>query len=370
MPAFRAACALLVFAALAARAEAQDSASRPALPAVKVAGRLQVQGYFFDNEPYAAAAAGNIGPESSFFIRRARIQVDGRISEYVSFVVQPSFENAAGREPNLRLRDAYIDLRFTREDAPASVTLRVGQEKRPFSRWELTSSNNLPVIERGAGRGLLGRAANNLFERGGFLSHDLGASVIVVGRGATFQAGFYNGQGESFTDVNSAKSFGIRATVAPLPRLSLGASWFSHDAIVARALLPPDSAFRNEAWEVDGQWGRPGEPGLFVLGEYLQGGDATEEEARMRGSSAIAAWHRRVASAAAPWLFAVEPALRFDVADPDTDADGDRATLLSAVLGFYFSNRAQLRVGYERQTFEGDALEAIGGIRTAVTVNF
>jgi hypothetical protein len=360
----RIAPAILALAVLAPRAEAQDSAAR--FPDVKVAGRLQMQGYGFDNGAHASA----VGTESNFFIRRARIQVSGRISPRVSFVIQPSFENGRGREPNLRLRDAYIDLRIREAAAGASVTLRVGQEKRPFSRWELTSSNNLPVVERGAGRGLRGSAANNLFERNGFLSHDLGASVIVADDRITVQAGVYNGQGESFDDVNSAKSYGARVTLAPLRRLSLGASWFSHDAIVTRALLPPDSAFRNHAWELDAQWGRPGDPGLFVLGEYLAGTDATEDEAAIRGASAVAAWHHRTDDRGTSWLFAVEPALRLDLADPNADVDDDRATLASAVLGVYFSRRAQLRVAYERQLFESDALETIHGVRTAVTVDF
>ena len=370
MLATRATCVVLSLAAFAATAHGQDTTAAPSYPDVQLSGRLHFQGYWFDNAEYAPAAAGNVGTESSFFIRRARIQVNGRISERVSFVIQPSFENAAGREPNLRLRDAYVDLRLTGDDAPASITLRVGQEKRPFSRWELTSSNNLPVIERGAGRGMLGRASNNLFDRNGFLSHDLGTSVIVEGGIATLHAGVYNGQGESLNDVNSAKSYGVRATIAPVGRLSLGASWFSHDAILAPAAGPADSSFRNDAWEIDGQWGRPGTPGLFVLGEYLQGHDATEGEAPIRGMSAIAAWHHRLAASGSPLLFAIEPALRFDLADPNADADDDRATLASAVLGLYFSSRAQLRVGYERQSFEDDALEAIQGVRTTVTVSF
>jgi hypothetical protein len=369
--ALRAGSVALALVAGATAVGAQDTTSAPAFPDVSVAGRLQFQGYWFDNADYAPAAAGNVGTESSFFIRRARIQVDGRIAERVSFVIQPSFENGAGREPNLRLRDAYIDLELTGEAAPSSVTLRVGQEKRPFSRWELTSSNNLPVIERGAGRGLLGRASNNVFERNGFLSHDLGASVLVRGGRATLQAGVYNGQGESFNDVNSSKSYGVRATVAPVAGLSVGASWFSHDAILVPAVGAPDSSARNDAWEIDAQWGRPGAPGLFLLGEYLQGEDATEAMAPIRGLAAIAAWHRRLAPSRAPLqLWAIEPALRIDVADPDADADDDRATLASAVLGLYFSSRAQLRVGYERQSFEDDALEAIQGLRTAVTVSF
>ena len=52
----------------------------------------------------------------------------------------------------------------------------MGQEKRPFSRYELTSSNNLPSIERGAGRGLPGKASNDIFGDNGFLSHDVGAA--------------------------------------------------------------------------------------------------------------------------------------------------------------------------------------------------
>jgi hypothetical protein len=364
MTTIRSLSALTALALLASPAAAQDSTTR--FPDVKVAGRLQLQGYALDNDAHAAS----VGTASNFFVRRARIEVSGRIAPHVSFVVQPSFENGRGSEPNLRLRDAYVDLHFIDATDGPGVKLRVGQEKRPFSRWELTSSNNLPVIERGAGRGLLGRASNNLFERNGFTSHDVGASVIVSDPRFTVQAGIYNGQGESFNDANSAKSYGVRATAAPLARLSVGASWFSHDAVVARATLPPDSAFRNDAWEIDAQWGRPGDPGLFLLGEYLQGSDATEDESSIRGTSAVAAWHRRVSSTRAPWLFAIEPALRLDIADPNADAPGDRATLSSAVVGLYLSARSQLRIGYERQTFEDDALETIQGIRTAVTVSF
>ena len=77
----------------------------------------------------------------------------------------------------LRLRDAYIDVRFSPEAEQERLVPPGGQEKRPFSRYELTSSNNLPSIERGAGQGLLARASNDLFGGAGFLSHDVGASV-------------------------------------------------------------------------------------------------------------------------------------------------------------------------------------------------
>ena len=147
-------------------------------PNVKVTGRLQEQFYYFDNTDYAAT----VGPKDNFFTRRARIEARGNISENVVVYIQPSFEGgrnlsnvattctssavpAGGGTPTiacrttgrsgLRLRDAWIDVRFAKEGSPGTFYLRFGQEKRPYSRYELTSSNNLPSIERGAGQGLI-----------------------------------------------------------------------------------------------------------------------------------------------------------------------------------------------------------------------
>ena len=126
-------------------------------PNVKLSGRLQEQFYYFDNEPYAVT----VGTESNVFTRRARIEARGNISENVSVFIQPSFEGGrnlsgvtttctsspvppdggtptitcrtSGRS-GLRLRDAYIDVRLTKEASPTSVYFRGGQEKRPVSR--------------------------------------------------------------------------------------------------------------------------------------------------------------------------------------------------------------------------------------------
>ena len=47
-----------------------------------------------------------------------------------------------------------------------------------------------------------------------------------------------------------------------------------------------------------------------------------------------------------------------------------RVTTITAVLGFYMSSKAQFRVAYERQTSELKGTPTVGGIRTALTVNF
>jgi hypothetical protein len=362
-------------------------AAQTTYPNVKLTGRLQEQFYYFGNEDYAST----VGPKSNVFTRRARIEARGQISENVAVYIQPSFEGGrnlsglvttctgtpltcrtTGRS-GLRLRDAYIDVRFSPEASKGALYLRAGQEKRPYSRYELTSSNNLPSIERGAGQGLLPRASNDLFAGAGFLSHDVGASVryeykLDDVRLVTLKVGAYNGQGESLNDVNNKKSFGARGTVGVTPKLDLGNSWFAHDGIVTIGGAP-DSAFTNYAFDIDASWGKPGDEGLYALAEYLPGNDATASKFTIQGIQALAAYNIRMASPTS-WLYAVEPALRIDLADPNTDADDDRVTTLTAVLGIYMSSRAQLRVAYERQSFQGDVTPSISGVRSALTVNF
>jgi hypothetical protein len=364
-------------------------------PSVKVTGRLQEQFYYFGNEDYASA----VGAKSNFFTRRARIEARGNISENVVVYIQPSFEGgrnlssvattctstavpAAGGTPvitcrttgrsGLRLRDAWIDVRFTKEGNPGAFFLRAGQEKRPYSRYELTSSNNLPSIERGAGLGLQTRGSNDLFSSAGFVSHDVGASIRYEYKLndlqlVTVKVGAYNGQGESLNDVNNKKSFGARATASVTPKIDIGGSWFAHDGITTVGTAP-DSSFTNYAWGVDAQYGKPGDEGIFALAEYLSGTDATAAKNKLRGIQALAAYNYRLKSPTS-WLYAIEPAFRFDYADPNTDLDGDRATLITAVLGFYMSSKAQFRVAYEHQSFQGDA-PSISGIRSALTVSF
>jgi hypothetical protein len=374
-----------------------QSLAQTTYPNVKVTGRLQEQSYYFDNEAYAA----QVGPQSNIFTRRARIEARGNISENVSLYIQPSFEGgrnlsgvtttctstevpAGGGTPTitcrttgrsgLRLRDAYIDVRFSKEASKSTLYLRAGQEKRPYSRYELTSSTNLPSIERGAGQGLLARASNDLFGSAGFLSHDVGASVRLEHklddvRLVTVKLGAYNGQGESLNDVNDKKSFGARATAAVTQKIDVGASWFAHDGIVTPTGGSPDSSFTNHAWDVDAQFGKTGDEGLFALVEYLQGKDASPAKLQMRGIQGVAAYNIRMTSPTS-WLYAVEPFARVDLADPDTDTDDNGATTVTAGLGLYMSSKAWFRIAYERQSFQAEDAESVSGIRSMLAVSF
>jgi hypothetical protein len=382
----------LLSLALASSASAQAS-----YPNFKLAGRLQEQIYYFDNDFYAPVG---VGPNSNIFTRRARIEARGEISENVTVFIQPSFEGgrnlssvsttctstpvpAGGGTPvitcrttgrsGLRLRDAWIDVRFTKAVNKSSIYFRAGQEKRPFSRYELTSSTNLPSIERGAGQGLLPVASNDLFGGAGYLSHDVGASLRLEHklddvRLITVKFGAYNGQGESLNDVNDKKSFGGRATAAVTQKLDVGASVFIHDGIVTVDDIP-DSSFTNTAFDVDAQWGKVGDEGLYVLAEYLEGDNNSAAKLKMRGMQGLAAYNIRSNSPTA-WLYAIEPFARLDLADPDTDTDDNGATVITAGIGIYMSSKAWFRIAYERQDFQAEGLEDISGVRSMLAVSF
>jgi hypothetical protein len=216
-------------------------------------------------------------------------------------------------------------------------------------------------------------ASNDLFAANGFISHDVGASLRYEYKLndlqlVTVKLGAYNGQGESLNDVNNKKSFGARATASVTPKIDIGGSWFAHDGIVTVSGVP-DSTFTNYAWGLDAQYGKPGEEGLYVTGEYLRGNDATAAKNTIQGIQGIAAYNYRMKSPTS-WLYAIEPAFRIDLADPNTDVDNNRVTTLTAVLGFYMSSKAQFRVAYERESFQAPGAASINGIRSALTVNF
>jgi hypothetical protein len=370
-------------------------------PSIKVTGSLQSQAYYYNHSTFASDSG-----ISGMFLRRARIEVEGEINEYVKVKIQPSFEGgremssqptitctavpagggtpvctSSGGRSGFRLRDAFIDVAFNKPGAKTGFFLRFGQEKRPFNRYTLTSSRNLPSIERGAGQGLPGLASFDLLNNAGLVEHDVGISAnlrskIGENQFVTLKAIVTNGEGESVArDKNNRKSFGFRGTADVYKKFNVGASFYSHDN--ANLVAGADSSYNNKAFGVDAQWGKPGDEGLLVLADFFSGKDRTKAANKMRGISAIGAYNIRLKSPTS-WLYAIEPAIRVDIADPNTDLSGSevttqaqaRVTTLTAVLGFYMSSKAQFRIAYERQSSELNGASKIGGIRSALTVNF
>jgi hypothetical protein len=105
-----------------------------------------------------------------------------------------------------------------------------------------------------------------------------------------------------------------------------------------------------------------------VLADYLDGNDPTAAKLHMRGMQVVGAYNIRMSSPTS-WVYAVEPLFRIDFADPNTDADDDGQTLVTAGIGVYLSSKTWFRVAYEREQFQADA-PSISGIRSMLAVSF
>ncbi|MGH9261032.1 MAG: porin, partial [Acidimicrobiales bacterium] len=201
------------------------------VPNIRVSGRLQLQYRLSSGD--SSSRYDPAAPDNQFLVRRLRIQTDVRFGDNMLLVIQPSFEMGS-----LRMRDAYL-----RVGLAPRFGLTMGQEKSPFQRYELTSSNNLPSIERGvviSGLSLQQEAMSNLVVANGYAAHDLGAFVdyTTPGERFTFKIGVQGGSRESTRDVNNAKSFFGRATGVLLtnaddqPVLQVGASFAARDRAI------------------------------------------------------------------------------------------------------------------------------------------
>jgi len=359
-------------------------------PAVRIAGRVQAHFSTSSGDSSASYNPNNV-VGSAFEIRRLRIQADVRLGEHINMVIQPSFEMSA-----LRMRDAYLRVLLAR-NATSSFGLTMGQEKKPFNRYTLTSSNNLPSIERGLRlRGLSSPviAQNNLLEDNGYIEHDLGASADASFSGGRFtvKAGVYNGSGESAVDVNGAKTFGARATATVLqdreqrPVLRVGAAFLSRDRGITTnptaTSFAPDSSRRTSAVGVDVEWG-DFRPGFHLIGDFATGKALLRGTHCLDGTTAIscrfdtgrnfgalrpgtpdsalatfntlqvvAAWRFQPEDAEGTRLIRIiEPSLRLDYTDPNTSAGSNHAVLITPALNLYFSPGTVMRAALDLYSY-------------------
>ena len=356
-------------------------------PTIQVQGRIQVQ--------YRASSgdsSGNYNPtlmSNGFEVRRLRIQTNVRFGDNITLVIQPSFEMGA-----LRMRDAFVRVGLT-----PRFGVSAGQEKSPFQRYELTSSNTLPSIDRGVRILRLSNkeGLNDILVNNGYASHDLGAFVDYVGPDSkvTVKVGVQNGSRESAPDVNNAKSFFGRATAIAItnadnqPVLQFGASFGSRDRAICSVCAGAiayyaDSAKQTTAFGVDAEWGGF-RPGLHLIADFATGDNApfanriatgrntgnlrTSADTALRtfrGLSLVGAYRVITSGSDTRVIKILEPSLRVDYLDPDTKTANDQGILITPVLNIYFANNVLLRAGVDLYSYK----DAAGVSRSAREIKF
>lgn len=363
--------------------QAQTVESGPVV--IRPGGVAQLQFNTTSVDAEAIASRESALPYSTFETRRIRLQFDLEIDDWITGRIQPDF--TLGR---LRLADAWMNLALT--DA---FQLRFGQFRKPFSLIDLTSSSQIPTIERGVRiRGLESLLISESLRRGRVLQpwwggdvvvgeeHDILATLGYTGRdiglaahGAVgpfdYMVGVYNGEGADSRDVNDAKSYAGRVTFRPsaaLP-LTLGGAISHRETRWTGTLNGFDVERRwlaGTAYGLDAEWGAFRRPGLRVLAEAVTGDDFLVGN-DFFGAQGIVSFFRGLGG---DRLEGVEPLFRASYGDPNRRIVGDEGWLLTPGINLYFFGRNRLMFNWDVYIARDDAIGTESAFRAQAQLAF
>jgi phosphate-selective porin len=161
--------------------------------------QLKIRGNIhFDTRIYQGESKGS---PHSFDIRRARIDLQGRLFSFLTYRVQAEL---AGQP---YIRNAWLDVRIR-----SWLRVRIGQMKVPYSSSWLTLDNNVNFVERGASTPIY-----PFFDRGLKIWGELWRGTL------TYNVGVYTGAGidadASGGDQDDFKDLAARVMVQPFKLL-------------------------------------------------------------------------------------------------------------------------------------------------------
>lgn len=275
---------------------------------------------------------------TEFLVRRARLWGATRINDWVDAGAGIDFTGSSASA-------TYVFVRFAFDPA---FRLTVGQLKRAFDLFELTSSADILVVERdGAIRGVDGCAGvgglcsySRFSEQLALSSLDVGVLLEgeVAGGRLSYMTTLTNGPGRNRSDENGAKSWSGRLAWRAAPSVTLAANGAVHDHPGA-----------DGAVEYAPAGGVDLEIGDFKRGLHVQAGVLTGDNWRNQvaggGTSTFLTTQAIVTyqfPLAGDRVQSVEPLARVSWGDPDTDLTGDGGLLLTPGLVLHLDGRNKL----------------------------
>jgi hypothetical protein len=212
--------------ATTARAQAANPSPSPAPPApwytkfrIRGYGQVRYNRLFESNAQLQCEQCDRSwGENGGFFIRRARLIVQGQVHQNVFIYLQPDFASTAGTTFNVgQLRDWYMDVGV---DKSNEFRFRLGQSKVPYSFESMQSSQNRLPLDRADATN---SAQTNERDLGAFFMwaprkvRARFASLVndgLKGSGdyGVLAVGLYNGQTANRPDANNNQTAVVRMT--------------------------------------------------------------------------------------------------------------------------------------------------------------
>ena len=274
---------------------------------------------------------GTDGRLSAFDVPRMRISLSGgAFRPWLRYAFQFDFSRTGGESAS-KIKDAVIEIR----PVGRSYRIAVGQFKAPFGLQQLTSSGRLQFVDRA----ITDSKFNPARDMGVMFSGTLAARRIG------YDAGVFNGSGESVRQNNEAHLWAARLYVQPLRAyaLSEGSSdatapvlHFGVGGRTGKQIRGRSTAGIVE--DADNQWALNTElafksPRLFATGEYFWMTDEQENpvparDIRSRG------FHAQGGYMVLPRR--VEVGMLVAQVSGDTDVDDADVSEIRGVFGYYW----------------------------------
>ena len=280
-------------------------------------------------------------PASEFFVRRARIWAAVRVNDWLDGSV---LVDMAGATASAR----YAFMRMTFDPA---LRVSVGQFKRAFDMFELTSSSDMLLVERdGVIRGAPSPCAgvggqctySRFSERLGLSSLDVGILAqgdLADGR-ISYLASLTNGTGPNTRETNDAKSFSGRLAMSLSDGVAFGLNLAAHD-------YTHPATSRDEyagAWSADvevGDFSRGFHAQAAVLGgENWRAPDTADGPPSFVAAQTVLSY--RVATSPTGRVRGFEPLTRLSWGDPDSGVERDGGVLFTPGMAVHFEGKNKL----------------------------
>ena len=264
---------------------------------------------------------------NAFRIRRAYLGASGNVGKCFSYKVLLTMPG-----PSVELYDAYVDVKPFKP-----LIIRVGQFQTPIGMEKLRSSSVILFPERTFSSGC------HDFP---LMDRDLGVMLAGNVKSIGAQVGIFNGEGRNVkVDLNEAKDIAARLTVKPIDYMHIGGAYQ-----MGKHLWVDTTGMFSREWSFN-RWGaefalNPWD--LWFATEIMGGKD---EEVSLMTYYAEAGWMFKVDL---KWLHGVQPAVRYEAIDPNTDTAGDTRSIITAGINLHFlpKHQAKLALCYRMITEE------------------
>lgn len=265
---------------------------------------------------------------SGFDIHRARLILDGDITDHIYYKLQPEF---AGTSP--KLLDAYMDytvgqyLKFT-----------TGQFKIPFSQESLISSSMLETIDRSqVVEALVARSKDVIGNQNG---RDIGIKAggnflrLYDRYLIEYDLALLNGQGIDTTDLNDQKDYVGRLLIHPIKDLSIGGDYYT-----GRYALAGITGTSYERTRIGAELAYIHDP-VSLKAEYIRGRDGSKTTITTRQG-----WYVQGTC----FLLAkkLQGVLKYDAYDSNVNVPHNTSTVYTIGMNWFFTTLTRIQVDYE-----------------------